>query len=112
MLVAVVLFSVVGSYALYNSMFDVYVMFAFGLIGFYMESQRVPLAPMILGLILGPMVEENLRAGLIKTGGDLTPFFTRPICATLIALLVISYLATPIGKLFQSILQRFGERGP
>ena len=103
-LVAVVLFSVVGSYALYNSMFDVYVMCAFGLIGFYMESQRVPLAPMILGLILGPMVEENLRVGLIKESGDLTPFFTRPICVTLIVLLLISYLAAPIGKLIWSRL--------
>jgi TctA family transporter len=102
-LVAVVLFSVVGSYALYNSMFDVYVMFAFGLVGFYLESQQVPLAPMILGLILGPMVEENLRAGLIKTAGDFTPFLTRPICLTLLVLLVMAYVATPVGRLVRAL---------
>ncbi len=105
-MVAVVLFSVVGSYALYNSMFDVYVMFAFGLVGFFMESRQVPLAPMILGLILGPMVEENLRAGLIKTAGDFTPFFTRPICLTLIVLLVMAYVATPVGRLVRSLVSR------
>jgi TctA family transporter len=94
-LVAVLLFSVVGTYALNNSMFDVYVMLAFGFIGFYLESQRVPLAPLILGLILGPMVEDKLRVGLIKSQGDLTPFFTRPICATLFVTLLVAYLASP-----------------
>jgi TctA family transporter len=93
---AVVVFSVVGSFALNNSMFDVGVMAVFGLVGFYLESQRVPLAPLILGLILGPMVEERLRTGLIKTGGDLAPFFTRPICLVLVVLL----LAVFFGRYF------------
>lgn len=90
---AVVVFSVVGAYALRNSLFDVYVMAIFGLVGFYLESQRVPLGPLILGLILGPMVEENLRTGLIKTGGAWGPFFTRPICAALWLMLALSCLA-------------------
>ena len=60
---AVVVFSVVGAYSLRNSLFDVYVMVVFGLVGFALESRRVPLAPLILGLILGPMIEENLRVG-------------------------------------------------
>ena len=46
-----------------NDLFDVWVMIAAGVAGFFLEAQRVPLAPLILGLILGPMVEENLRAG-------------------------------------------------
>ena len=86
-LVAVVVFSVVGSYALYNNIFDVYVMFAFGLLGYFLESRGVPLAPLILGMILGPLVEDKLRAGLVSTGGDLLPMFTQPICLALIALL-------------------------
>ncbi|MEO7412293.1 MAG: tripartite tricarboxylate transporter permease [Opitutaceae bacterium] len=86
-LIAVLIFSVVGSFSLRNSIFDVYVMAAFGLVGYFLEAKRMPLAPLILGLILGPMVEENFRTGLIKTEGSLLPFFTRPICAALVLLM-------------------------
>lgn len=90
-MVAVMVFSVVGAYSLRNSLFDVYLMAGFGVVGFYLESQRMPLAPLILGLILGPMVEDNFRTGLIKTEGDLSPFLTRPICAVLVTLLIIAF---------------------
>lgn len=92
-MVAVLVFSVVGAYSLRNSIFDVYLVAGFGLVGFYLESQKAPLAPLILGLILGPMVEENLRTGLIKTEGDLTPFLTRPICSVLVLFLAAAFLA-------------------
>lgn len=91
-LVAVTIFSIVGAYALQNSWFDVGVMLVFGLVGFFLETQRVPLAPLILGLILGGLVEKKLRAGLISSSGDFTPMFTRPICAVLVGLLVIALL--------------------
>jgi len=97
-LVAVIIFSVVGSYALYNNLFDVYVMFAFGLLGYFLESRGVPLAPLILGMILGPLVEDKLRAGLVATGGDLTPMFTQPICLALITLLAGTVLVPPLIK--------------
>jgi TctA family transporter len=97
--VIVMLFSVVGAYALHNSFWDVWIMFAFGLVGWYLESQGVPLAPLILGFILGPMVEENLRKGLIASDGSLAPFFTRPICATLFGILVVAFAAGPIAGL-------------
>jgi TctA family transporter len=93
---AVVVFSVVGAYALHNSMFDVYLMLAFGLVGFFLESRRVPLAPLILGLILGPMVEENLRTGLINSDGSWLPFFARPICAVLAAMMAFSLIVLPV----------------
>src|SRR5688572_3465882 len=86
-LTGVVVFSVLGSYALRNSMFDVWLMVAFGVLGFFMEMLRVPLAPLILGMILGPMVEENLRVGLINSRGSWTPFFTRPICVVILVML-------------------------
>lgn len=92
-MVAVIVFSVVGSFSLRNSMFDVYVMAVFGLVGYFLEAKRVPLAPLILGLILGPVVEENLRIGLIKTEGDLMPFFFRPISALLVVMLAAAFLA-------------------
>jgi len=99
-LVGVVIFSVVGSFAIRNSLFDVYVMFAFGLVGVFLESQRVPLAPLILGLILGPMIEQKLRAGLIGSNGDPTPLFTRPICLVLVALLVITMVVVPLVRIW------------
>jgi TctA family transporter len=92
----VVVFSVVGAFSLRNSLFDVYVMVVFGLIGLLLESRRVPLAPLILGLILGPMIEENLRVGLINADGSFVPFFTRPISALLVALLGIAYILIPV----------------
>jgi putative tricarboxylic transport membrane protein len=95
-LTAVVVFSVVGSYALNNSLFDAHIMLIFGVVGYLLESQRVPLAPMILGLILGPMVEENLRVGLISSDGSFAPFFTSPICTVLVALLLLTYVVLPV----------------
>ncbi len=84
----VVVFSVVGAYALRNSLFDVWVMVLAGLLGFFLDRHQVPLPPLILGLILGPMAEKNLRSGLISSKGELTPMFTQPICALLITLLL------------------------
>jgi len=105
-LTAVVVCSVVGAYALRNSLFDVYLMVAFGLVGFALEAGRVPLAPLILGLILGPMVEENLRTGLIKSEGSWMPFVNRPICAVLILILLAAFLG-PL--LFRCIKSRLGR---
>ena len=95
---AVVVCSVVGAYALRNSLFDVYLMVGFGLIGFALEAAAVPLAPLILGLILGPMVEENLRTGLIKSEGTWIPFFTRPICMVLVLLLLMAFVGPWISR--------------
>ncbi|HAV65650.1 MAG TPA: hypothetical protein DCY13_25155 [Verrucomicrobiales bacterium] len=89
----VVVFSVVGAYALRNNFFDVWVMAAFGVFGWFLERHRVPLAPLILGMILCPMIEQNLRTGLIKSQGSLLPFFNRPIClGILLALLAAALL--------------------
>ena len=95
-LVGVVLFSIVGSYAIRNSVFDIYVMLIFGLVGVFLESQRVPLAPLILGLILGPLLERTLRAGLIGSNGDWTPLFTRPLCLLMISMLLLSLVVLPL----------------
>ena len=98
-LVGVLVFSVVGSYAIRNNLFDVYVMFAFGLVGFVLESRGVPLAPMILGLILGPLIEEKFRAGMIAGGGRAAPFFEGPINQTLIGILLLALFARPAASL-------------
>ncbi len=103
--VVVILFSMIGSYAIRNSYFDIYIMLFFGIIGFVFEKLSVPLAPMILGIILGPMVEDNLRVGLIKTGGDILPFLTRPISATLFGLIILTFFGGTLWKLAKKLFK-------
>ena len=92
----VVVFSMVGSYALNNNIFDIGVMLFFGVLGFIFEKAGIPLPPLILALILGPMIENNLRIGLVKTSGNLMPFFTRPISLTLVIIIFMFTTTTVI----------------
>lgn len=98
-LAGILIFSVVGSFAIRNNLFDVGVVLFFGLIGFGMERVEMPLAPLILGLILGPMIEENLRIGLIKTSGSFSAFLTRPISIGLFCILLLMFLWDPVKKI-------------
>jgi putative tricarboxylic transport membrane protein len=79
LLPVVLTFCVVGSYALANRMFDVWVMLGFGLIGWTLERTGVPLAPFVIGLVLAPIAEENLSAGLMQSGGSYLPLVTGPV---------------------------------
>lgn len=79
-----------GAFAINNRVFDIWVTFGFGLLGYLMERKGFPTGPMVLGFILGPLMEVNLRVGLMTSGGDVMPFFTRPISALLLALAVFS----------------------
>jgi len=74
----------VGSYALNNRMFDVYSFLGFGLLGYVMRQLKFPLLPVILGLILGHMAEQQLRLSLTLGSGSLVPFVTRPISVVLL----------------------------
>jgi TctA family transporter len=102
----VVALSVLGSYALRSSTVDIYIMLGAGLLGFIMEGAGIPLTPMVLGLILGPMVEDNLRVGLIKTGGSLIPFLTRPICAGLIVCIFAALFGEPLIGVVRRLVRR------
>lgn len=75
----------VGTYAIAGRLFDIFVMICFGLLGFAMRKLGYPEAPLVLGIILGPMVDENLRRGLILSEGSIAPFFATPISLILIA---------------------------
>jgi putative tricarboxylic transport membrane protein len=79
---------VVGSFAIASRLFDVYVMLAFGVIGFILRQLNYPMAPLVLGIVLGDLLDKNLRRGLVLSDGDLTPFFTRPI--SLVMFLIIA----------------------
>ncbi len=79
----------VGAFAIAARLFDVWVMLAFGVLGFALRLLDYPMAPLVLGLVLGDLLEKSLRRGLVLSDGDLTPFFTRPISAVLCALIVL-----------------------
>jgi len=80
----VLLFCIVGSFALRNSYFDVYVALAFGFIGYWMRKEGFPLGPMILALVLGKMIEQKLSGALKLSEGSFLPFVTRPISLVLL----------------------------
>lgn len=76
----------VGAYAIASRQFDMGVMLVFGLIGFVLRDLKFPVAPLILGLVLGELLDKNLLRGLTLTAGDVSPFFTRPVSAVLCAI--------------------------
>jgi putative tricarboxylic transport membrane protein len=91
----VMMFCVIGSYALNNTMFDVWVMLGFGVVGFLLEKARIPLGPFVIGFVLAPLAEEKRRSGLMMTAGDFTPIFTRPFPLAF-ALIPLALLLWPI----------------
>jgi putative tricarboxylic transport membrane protein len=95
--VGTLLFCVIGAYSLQQSTFDVGVMIACGVIGYGLRKIDLPVAPLVLGLILGPFIEKSLRTSLEMSGGDFSIFYTRPLCA---ALLVLA-LAVLIGSMLR-----------
>jgi len=87
---------VIGPYAITQRLFDVYVMVFFGILGFILREMKYPMAPLVLGIILGDLLDKNLRRALVLSDGDLTPFFTRPISAVLwITTALVIVLALP-----------------
>jgi putative tricarboxylic transport membrane protein len=101
LLPVVVVFCVVGSYALNNRMFDVWVMLGFGVVGFMMERSRIPLAPFVIGFVLAPIAEEKLGAGLQATGGSYAPLVTRPVALTFV-LISLVLVVWPILKMWRN----------
>jgi putative tricarboxylic transport membrane protein len=77
---------VVGSFAIASRLFDVHVMLVFGIIGYVLRRMNYPMAPLVLGIVLGDILDKSLRRGLVLSDGDLTPFFTRPISVVLFLL--------------------------
>jgi putative tricarboxylic transport membrane protein len=79
----------VGSFAIAARLFDVWVMLGFGVLGFVLRLLNYPMAPLVLGLVLGDLLEKSLRRGLVLSDGDVTPFFTRPISVFVLVLILL-----------------------
>jgi putative tricarboxylic transport membrane protein len=88
--VGTLVFCVIGAYSLRQNVFDVGVMLVFGIVGYLMRKIDLPMAPLILGLILGKEIERSMRTSLEMSGGDFSIFFTRPLC---LALLIVAFVA-------------------
>jgi len=85
----------VGSFAIGNNLFAVLVVAAFGVIGYVMEANGYPVAALVLGIVMGTMVEQSFVTSLIKSDGSLLPFFDRPVSAVLAAI-TIACLVWPL----------------
>lgn len=95
----VCMFSVIGTYAIQNSLFDVGVMIVFAMLGYFLNKYGYSLGALVLGLILGPIAEKGFAQGILMGGGSASIFFTRPTSIVLIILTVIllvsSWLTAP-----------------
>ena len=102
----VMVFCFIGALSIRSNVTDLWLMIGFGIIGYVCERLRFPLAPMVLGVILGPMAEESFLNSMISHGNDWTVFFTRPISATLMACTAVVLMLPVVGAL------RLRIRGP
>ncbi|MCX5908853.1 MAG: tripartite tricarboxylate transporter permease [Deltaproteobacteria bacterium] len=88
----ILMFCLIGLYSLNNSIFEIYLMGGFGIVGYVFKKLAFEPAPMILAVILGPMLEDTLRYTLLISSGDLTGFFTPPIAAAFLGLAFLCIL--------------------
>ncbi|NUR89622.1 MAG: tripartite tricarboxylate transporter permease, partial [Nonomuraea sp.] len=103
----IVLFAALGVYALNGSLVDLWVLFLLGLLGFAMRRFGLPVAPAVIGMILGPMAEIQLRRALAIGAGDVSVLVKSPIAVTLLALAALALLA----PLFRKLWARRGGEG-
>ena len=86
---AIVAFCVIGTYTVNNTTFDVYLLALFAFVGYLLTRFDCEPAPLLLGFVLGPLLEENFRRAMILSRGDVSTFFTRPISASLLVIAVV-----------------------
>ena len=95
LLPCILLFCIVGSYAIRNSTLDIVVMLVMGLLGFFLERKKVPLGPVVLGIILGGPLEEKFIQSLTSSDGSIAAFFSRPAAAVL-GIVCLALWASPL----------------
>ncbi len=93
----ILLFCLIGVYSVSNSVFDIYIMLIFGILGYLMKKFGYEGAPLVLAFVLGPMMEQNLRKSLILSQGDFSIFFTRPLAAISLIISIALLILPMIG---------------
>ncbi|MFN9504704.1 MAG: tripartite tricarboxylate transporter permease [Rubrivivax sp.] len=106
---SIVCFCVIGLYTLSNNNFDIYLAGLFAVVGFVFIKLRCEAGPLLLGMVLGPMLEENLSRTLLVARGDWSVLFTRPISGTLIVLALVMLLAALLPAVRQRREQAFRD---
>jgi TctA family transporter len=97
---AILVFCCIGVYSVNNTTFDIYLTAAFGIVGYLFNKLECEAPPLLLGFVLGPMMEENFRRALLLSRGDFTVFVTRPLSASLlfVALILVALVSVPAFK--------------
>jgi len=95
---SVVVFSSVGAYSLNGSVADLLVLYALGIAGFFLRRWGFPLAPVILGLVLGPLLEQELRRSLAISSGDPSVFFSRPLSLLFLCLAALAVMGPILAR--------------
>lgn len=108
----ILIFATLGAYGLRNSWFDLFLLYAIGLAGFLMRRYDIPVAPTIVGMILGPLAEQQFRRALAISQGDLTVFFTHPISATILVITVLVVILPPLWHRFSTKIMALRWRAP
>ena len=94
----ILIFATLGAYGLRNSWFDLALLYGVGLIGFLMRRYDIPVAPVLVGMILGPLAEQQFRRALAISQGDLMIFLKQPISATVLAITALVIIGPPIWR--------------
>ena len=108
---AILVFCSIGVFSLNNTEFDVFLMALFGLLGYVFAKLDCEPAPLLLGFILGPMMEEYLRRALLISRGDFSVFLTRPISATLLALTLLAVISVLLPSIGKARAKTFADEG-
>jgi TctA family transporter len=105
----ILVFCCVGTYALNSSTSEVLVMTAFGIIGYAFRKLDCEPAPLLLGLVLGPMLEENFRRAMVLSGGDWSVFVRRPISLGFLVLAALLLIAVALPNIRRRREEAFRE---
>ncbi len=103
---------VIGSYALGLNIFNLYLMVPIGIIAYFLNEMGYPIAPLVIGVILGPMADDNLRRALMVSGGSFAPIFTRPVALILVLVIALTIISQfPFyHKMMKSLRARLGRK--
>ena len=104
------MFCCIGTYSLQNNVFDIYLSVLFGVLGWIFVKLECEPAPLLLGFILGPLMEENLRRALLLSRGDPSVFMTRPLSATLLTLAAILLIIVALPMVRKKRAEAFQEQ--
>ena len=102
----ILLLCAVGAYTVNHSMIDVFVMMGAGLVAYVLIKLDFSMSPIVIGIILGPLAETNLRRSLMMSQGDVSIFFTRPVCATFIVIAVLTLFLPIVSPMWKNWRQK------